>query len=368
VSAELGLLAQQWDVLPADVRQRRVAELARYLVDQRRALSVRPDPALKQLAGQLSWVWPVLIVAAGGTVLALAYRAFSPGGWAAQQTAVEPVVSSAENYERERQLRAQRVCEATAARVMRGASVGPTDVEGWVVEIGVLREMSSMADSDSALSAFVSPDGHRFVWAGAPELARLEGPSTRLEVTTQRWGQPKEGAWQSLRLIFFGRYVGPYFSEQGRAPFVKTASALSEALHAKNAAVYGRCEHSQTHLLGSWFQGPDPGGAATAIIYFMGTYAPAPHLRPALLGEATSGSMDRPQALDNIAKSAARLSYDELRTAIGAQGGAIAGKPPGASTVTFSFRDGNQAARASRDLSRKLGLAENRELETANSK
>src|SRR5262249_38273728 len=145
------------------------------------------------------------------------------------------------------------------------------------------------------------------------------------------------------KLSFFGRYSALYFSDESRAQFTKTASALADALHAENAAVYARCEADQSHFLGSWFQGKDPGGAAASVVYFMGGFAPVPHLRPELLGGATPGGIDRPEALANVGRSTAGIGYDALRALVGAQGGSIAGKPGSPCFVTFSFRDGNQA-------------------------
>ena len=51
--------------------------------------------------------------------------------------------------DRERRERASTVCAKTRSRVMRGATIGPADSEGWVVELSLLREEDGEAMLDA---------------------------------------------------------------------------------------------------------------------------------------------------------------------------------------------------------------------------
>src|SRR6185295_5747574 len=97
-----------------------------------------------------------------------------------------PGATNFDSDEHERAERAARVCDATRARGLRGAAVGPSDVEGWVVELWALREAAQPSPAaDPALASFVSASGaaEHIVWKGAPSLAALEGLDTTVTVS-----------------------------------------------------------------------------------------------------------------------------------------------------------------------------------------
>lgn len=353
-TAPIGPLLEQWDELSPELKQRRATALARQLVERRRASSPPPAPARAfRLPSALA---PLLILTAGGAAVYMAYLkltpprdAESPSATPGGSASAAPALGS-EAYEQERQAREARVCALTRERVLRGTTVGPMDVEGWVVELVLLRAADADLTFDPALAAFIERRpgqlSGRFVWASAPLLAEREGPGTTVEIADAREGEALRG----VRLTFSGRYVISYFTETQRSEYVRAAAALSDRLDARYGALFARCARSTTHELGAWFRGPGPAGAAASLVHFIaGQAAPAQ-----LLPEQGGASAGLPEL------TARALPLDRARVArtIGAHGGMIAGKGgDSATTLTFPFKDGNRAGRASFDLARALGVA-----------
>jgi hypothetical protein len=263
--------------------------------------------------------------------------------------------SSADAYERQRDERARRVCDETRTRVMRGATVSAADVEGWVVEYSALFPSQAAARAaPGGLERFVraadAGRSGRLVWSEAPELVKLDGPTTGVRLAEEPYG-----ALWAVRLTFTGRYVVPYFVEEERGAFMRVAAALSEELKASTSALYARCEHSSSYHLGSWFQGPTPDAAVATLVLLLGTQADVPFIDEALL-RADSG-VDRADAFERIRGHARTIERPEIARIIGAHGGMISGRVTSTTTLSFAFKDGNAAARASLDLARALGVA-----------
>jgi hypothetical protein len=359
VAIEIGMLVEQWDALAPDVRQRRITEIARRLVGRRRESAA---PAVSGAGFRLpAWIAPIVILGLGGAGIWAAYRWLGPKTPAVASAA--PVLS-ADAYEAERRERSQRVCEATRTRVMRGASVGPSDVEGWVVEIRVLRGGETPElELDPGLAAFVDrPRGARsgrFVWSGAKELVAIQGVDTTVEIADASLPPGKTPKFRGIRATFSGRYAIPYFSEEERPAFVRTAAAIAEQVGASHAALYARCGHGATYHLGAWFLGPGPAGAATSLIYFMGLHTDIPQVERSVL-EPAGAKADPALSLERLGDALAPLDRARLATLIGAHGGMIAGRNTGPVTLTFPFRDSNRAARASHDLARAVKIAAER--------
>ncbi len=364
--AEIGALIEQWDALPLDIRRRRVNELARQLVGERRstASTVRP----KRRFAVLGWIAPVVILAGGAAAVYGAYRMLAPGKHLLTSTADQPArpssaaqgASSADSEDHARLERAERVCNLTRARVMRGASVGPTDVEGWVVELSLLRAGdTSPLEFDPGLDPFVrrrpGSTAGRFAWPAAPALAALNGPMTHVTVTDSSLPPLGTPRLRGVTLDFVGRYVAPYFTQGQRHEYLKTAASLATRLDARYGALYAHCAGGNTHHIGTWFRGPGPGGAAAALVYYMGTYAPGAQVSHAVL--APHGKLDRAGALERIAHATKKLDKRRVATLLGDSGGAIAGSPDGPVTITFPFSEANRAERASETIATAVGLS-----------
>jgi hypothetical protein len=151
-----------------------------------------------------------------------------------------------------------------------------------------------------------------------------------------------------VRLTFTGRYVLPYFREEERPAVIHAAAALAERVGATHGGLYARCEHSSSHQLGAWFLGPGPRGAAASLVYFMGVKAEVPQVR----AELSAGS----RALDRLGQAFEPFDRPRVGKLVGTHGGMIAGRAEGPGSITFPFRDGNRAARASLELVRAAKL------------
>ena len=266
----------------------------------------------------------------------------------------KPEKTDPEAYERARHERAARVCEETRARVVRGAVIGATDVEGWVVELVLVRAPGAERFAPSRdLEGIV--EQNRFVWQQVAELAAVSPGN--VEVADATLPSPAKQPRPGLRFTFDGSYVTAYFREEERPPWQRAALGMAKRLGATHGGLYARCAAGSAHHLGSWFFGPAPDGAAAALLYFMGTYADVPHVRRALLEPDGSAGLDRGFAFEQLGSAASKLDRPRLGVILSPHGGMIGGGP-GSSFLTFPFRDADRAARASRDLARALDLAE----------
>lgn len=366
VSTELGLLGEQWTILPHDVQARRAAEMARRLADARRALSSRP-PSRSGLG--VGWLGPAALVALLGAGVWGALRfsgtraAFE--ALASSSTSAAPALSSpADAYEAARRSRAAAVCARTRERVLRGASISMTDADGWIVELVLLRDASAAAiRSDPALGTFLAFDPThetaRLVWAGTPALAAIDDAFSRVRLVEAP--ALETAHLNGVSFDFGGAYVTAYFDSERRGSYSRLAGALAERLGASHGALFARCADRDTHEIGSWFRAPTPAAAAGVLMFFMGTYADVPQVRTALLRPADAASgIDRGFAFTELERAAASVKYEPIRALLGDFGGAIAGRPEGPTTLTFDFKDASRASRASYRLARDLDVADSR--------
>ncbi|GMV13168.1 MAG: hypothetical protein AMXMBFR56_13920 [Polyangiaceae bacterium] len=355
VSADIAGMTDHWGTLAPELRQRRAAELARRLVTARRA--ALDGGTSKPRGGVPRFVAPLAIVVVAVLAIGLAFRHLTPGGsWSWGSASPSASAISADQYERERGERAQRVCEATRARIMRGATIGPTEVEGWVVELALARPSADPA-ADPALGEFLTknPNGSwRFVWKEAGEIASHEGIGT--EVTLAPEPVPLDGSPHGLRLTFAGKYVTPYFYSGERRAFLKLANALTEKLGATHGALYARCALGTTHHLGAWFTGPTPGAAAASLVYWIGAFGDPAQVRESVLFPDGGRDVRASGALGRIADKTKSLDRNKVRAVIGQHEGMITGKADGPTTLTFPFADANRAARASFEVAKVSGV------------
>lgn len=364
VEVDCEALLASWDQLSPPDRQRRLGDLARRLIAERRALASAGAPATA--AAVPDWARS-LALALGALVLLLvgwvAYRQ-----WVAHRAVVtreKPLIADFDAYERERAARAFRVCEATRSRVMRGASVGPADVEGWVVELWGLRAPARGGlVGDPSLARYIAPvDGEnrsRVVFAEAPALRELDGPDTGAYVVEGNVPDRGEPLFRGVRLVFTGRYVVPYFHEAQRQEYFRLARSVSADLGLDHAGLYARCAEGRSHHLGSWFHGPTPGGALASLLFFIGTSGEPADVRRSLLVPEGSVGLDAAFAFQNVARAAAPATRARVAAMIGAEAGMMVGAEGKPTTLSFPFRDSNRAARASRVIARELGIGDER--------
>jgi hypothetical protein len=358
VSTELGSLVSEWPALAEDARNRRVAEVARKLSTERRAVaSLSPE---RHAAGP-SWLRPAALATAVAVVALAGARLYQLHLTSGAAAPPSRAIAREDPDQRERLARASRVCEATRSRIMRGASIGPTDAEGWVVELWLLRAAERGALlGDPAFAEFVTPETPaargRVAWQGAPTLTALEGEGTTVTVIAADVATAP--AYVGARVVFSGRLAVPYFDDAPRRDYVRLALAMSDALGIEYAALYARCASGDAHHVGAWFRGPTPGGAVTALLYNMGAFGEHPELRSSLLARAGATGRDLGYAFENVANATKPLKKARVMTMLGPELGMIAGLDGKVSTVTFPFRDANRASRATHAIARELGIDE----------
>lgn len=359
VEVHLGASLADWQTIGDDARRKRALDAARRLAsERRRASGVSSGPGAPSMPGlgSIALLGFAVALAAGAWFWRLRSAADAPA-----KARVQPVVDY-DAYERDRQERAERVCNATRSRIMRGAPIGPSDVEGWVVELSLLSDEGSLdLASSPALATFVSAGAGnrgRIVWPQAGPIASLEGPDTGATVTKADLARAGTPELKGLRLVLTGRYVGAYFDEEARVTLVRFALALSEALHADYMAFYARCAAGRAHHLGSLFRGPTPGGAVASLLFYMGVFGDVPDVRRSVLSPNGDGADDLGFAFANIARATAPLKKNRVMSMVGAEGGMISGLDDQPSTLSFPPRDPNRASRASHAIARDLGIGE----------
>ena len=375
--ADLKGSLQQWDSLPDDLRERRVQQIAQLLGEGAERAPVARRKRRSHRPGLFSFVAPLMIVALMVTGLAFAYRYLSPnkesalvtlnrwlnqGPIASAIASVTAPVYNASNIEQERAVIASAACGKSRARVARGANVGPADVEGWQVELVLLRRGPAADLSQSAaLAPFVRrpPGGAagKLVWAKASSLLAEE----RFDAQVELRALPPLGEKRvsGVSFLFSGPYVVPYFTEDQRADYFLLADALADALGATDGGLFARCADSEAHHVGSWFLGATPGAAVASMIYLMESYTDLPVLKPDVLGGGPD-SARRGHIFDAINQATAALSRSAVATHVGGELGMISGRPNKPARLTFPFRDGNRASRSGLEVARALGLASSR--------
>jgi hypothetical protein len=379
--ADLKGSLQQWDSLPDDLRERRVQQIAQLLSENaQRAPIVAPK---RRSSGRsfFSFVRPLVSFVLMLASLFVAYQFLTPnkespltranrwlnqgavGGAVASAIASATAPSyNASNIEHERAVIASAACGKSRARVARGASVGPADVEGWQVELVLLRRGPELdLSQSSALGPFVrraagSATG-KLVWPKASSLLAEERFDAQVEI--HPLPSLGEKHVSGVRLVFSGPYVVPYFTEDQRTDYFQLADALADALGATDGGLFAHCADSEAHHVGSWFLGATPGAAVASMIYFMASYTDLPVLKPEVLGSGAAPAR-RGHTFDAINRATHSLDRAAVATLVGGEFGMISGRPKRPARLTFPFRDGNRASRSALDAARSLGLASSR--------
>ncbi|MEO6601458.1 MAG: hypothetical protein ABIQ16_16395 [Polyangiaceae bacterium] len=367
--AEVQGTLEQWEGLPDDLRQRRARQLAERLLAQ--PAKRPPAPRRQRLSNRPGWlsvIAPVLVVAATGYALLLAYRVLSPNGsysWEnlsssfRRTSAVTAASTSPAPPQRQPTTPVVSRCDQVRARVARGGNIGPGDVDGWQVELVLLRRGTPVdLAHEAALKPFLQPrvgsTASTWVWPNAKSLCITERVDAQVEVHALA---PLGAAELSgVRFVFSGPYVAPYFSEEMRSDYLLAADALADALSATEGALFAHCANPDAHSIGSWFLGANPGAAMGSLVYFMAGFSDLPVLKPEVLSRG-NGPAERSRAFDLINQATSGLDRASSATVLGRERGMISGRPHKPSRLTFPFGDANRAQRASLDVARALGIA-----------
>jgi hypothetical protein len=376
---------QQWDSLPDDLRLRRVQQIAKLLSEGAERALVRPPPPQQRRSnrpGLFSFVAPLLVLALTAGAIVVAYRLLSPNRdsplatfnrWLGSPTRASASASAsasatapsynASSIEQERAVIASAACGNSRTRVARGGNVGPADVEGWQVELVLLRRGPAVDLSQSAaLAPFVrraagSATG-KLVWPQAKSIVAEE----RFDAQVELRALPPLGEKNvsGVSFVFSGPYVTPYFTEDQRLDYLLLADAMAEAIVATDGALFAHCTNNDAHHVGAWFLGMTPGAAIASMIYFMEAFTDLPVLKPELLGSGSTAQARRGHTFDAINQATAALSRNSVATLVGGELGMISGRPNKPARLTFPFRDGNRASRSGLLAARSVGLASSR--------
>lgn len=261
----------------------------------------------------------------------------------------------------ERLARQHRVCEAAVSRAMRGATLGPADAEGWVVEVTLVRAAGTPLSADASVTPF-------FTFA-EPLRGHLHWPSLQAQSGTAPDVHLREAAMavpSSPRVVttltFDNPHAASYFDAATRIEWVRLAHQLAKSVQAERAALYARCEHQSSHHVGAWFYGQTAGDMAGIMIWSMLGSSRVPLLKPQLLPH----SFEHPDSIGlvfnaiNERASARNLHKRELSLLLAADGGSLEGKDEGPLGVLFPVRDSNRAARSAMRLGRSLDVVSER--------
>ena len=355
-SIDAGPAAEQWPLLPVDMQRRKALDLARRLAEAHRtAQRARPGG---DGAGESSLPWAL----AGKALLGIgAAAALVVGGRAylasRSKEALPPPVPVETPEQQSRRL--ATACRAVRERVYSGASIGPFDTTGWVVELWLASRPAPVRGASSTrvdAGAPASKPISMASMAGAVEtghlapgledtLARLTDGTLALDEAAVPATSP---GWTGVTLRFGGGYSRAFFEPEPRARFLALADRLFESSGADLGALYARCADSPVHDVGAWFRGRDPGAAATALLHGMSLFAERPQINRAALGASE---------LDGLRASAtaAKLDAPTLKGLIGEHGGSLVAAP-GAVTLAFPLGGPVRAVRASHAVAVKLGI------------
>ncbi len=345
---DAGPAAEQWPLLPLAMQRRKAQDLARRLADAHR--SAQQGGRSGSGAGDASSKLGGLVVRGlGGLAVASALVVGVRAYLASRQATPVPPPSLVESPEQESR-RLDTACRAARERVYSGATIGPYDTTGWVVELWLSSRPG--ADAGPAASKPITlASMARAIDAGrlSPSLDDALGQLTDGTLALDEGAIPAMSPrWTGVTLRFGGGYARAFFETEKRTRFLAVADRLFASSGADLGALYARCAKSPVHDVGAWFCGRDPGSAATALLWGMGMFAESPQINLAALG---SSEIDGLRA----AAATAKLDAPTLKGLVGEQGGSLAATP-GAVTLAFPLGGPVRAVRASRALAAKIGI------------
>ncbi|MBI4954198.1 MAG: hypothetical protein HY908_19395 [Myxococcales bacterium] len=318
VAIDLDDWVEQWPLLPATARRKRAEMIATRLLSARRAA----DDPRRPTGGPVPWRTLLQLAAllVFGVAAYLGLRGSSFFGSGTQPSATVAVAPP--ETPDQALARTARVCEAATARLRAGASLGPLDTEGWVVDLWLARgkQPGSLA---AALGTRVTPEG-RLRDAGPALAAVASGSAAPVSA------EPPEAATEYARLELRGGYVDLFLEPGGRPAVVAWAEATARDLAADAAALYATCAHAGGHEIGAWYFGADAARAGAALLYAAG------HLGGALREPPTRSSSF--EALLGRAADLDRATLERASAPFGASLGtpsADAGAPAGPVALAF---------------------------------
>lgn len=336
IAIDLGDWVEQWNLIPADMRDRRADKAALRLRNAvREAQGRSPITPAGSLGKSLSSrVLPPLVAV---TLVAVVVVGLLQSNFFGEDASPvpdvlvdepEPVPTTSGETKAQRDARA---CEAGRRRLYAGAALN-LDVAGWVVELWLAREADDL-DREKVLRR-AAADGPREidVRAGAGAAAVLPSKT------------PWLGANGAI-LRFRDAYVGSFFSSKGRSAFIAFAERAVAETKASHAALYARCAHLDVRDVGAWYYGRDEASALATLWLAAGAYAEQPAVSLAKLEEG--------HALSRL-RDVAKGSLDDVASQLRDHGVRMSTRPEGGVAFRFPLGGPTHAAKVSRLLGEDL--------------
>ncbi len=333
-----GQLSLAHDVAQLQGRERRQVPLTALRSRWPRLTPHQRSGALRRVAAQLSrgqsrtpfplmTVLQALLIALSGAGAAgyLAYRA--QGQHQSDGASELPAMEMRES-------RARQSCEQAEARIVRGGALGPTDMDGWVVELLLLGSAGEQGPASERLSAYLkaeAPAGYRLL---TDPIAGSAGSGARVQVA--------DAEVDSLRvttLTFDNHYARSFARSREQTSWIRLAGEIFGADSALAGALYARCAHRTEPHAGVWFAGRDAPGALAALLSVMrgaGLASPAANWK-------------------ELEPQLGRLSPTDIGTLLAPER-AMLQRTANSVHLLFPFADNNRAARAARRLLDELSL------------
>ncbi|HEY5961089.1 MAG TPA: hypothetical protein VIV60_31245, partial [Polyangiaceae bacterium] len=263
----------EWDSTIPDQRGQLVERIVSELVRVRRAAA--PSTGISAL---LQWARLVTVLGLIAVGCCAAWRwlgkpahdAFRSSTQA--QAAIAPSLAIAPVPTAKAQLTTAERCARVQARIATGGTVSPLDVDGWVVELALLSDSTSLVVDSPALERFLSKpvstvsEARQLTWAEDTELRGIGDADSFAVVAEEPLAGVILASKSGIRITWSGKYVETYFNETTRSKLQRLAGAIFDATHSKLGALYARCAATSIHQAGSWFRGSDLSSAMLAMV------------------------------------------------------------------------------------------------------
>jgi serine/threonine-protein kinase len=352
-SIEAGPAAEQWPLLPPDMQRRKALDLARRMAEAHRVAQRRSSSGPLGEGGESLIPWAALGKAVGA---ALVFAAVAIGAReyvkSRNQVPLPPPVPVETPEQAARRL--DTACRAVRERIYSGATIGPFDTTGWVVELWLASRPGPAASADAGASPNrpVTRDSMASAVESGRLAPRLDEALAGLADGTLAFGEgaipPSSAAWTGVTLRFGGTYSRAFFEPEQRTRFLAVADRLFESSGADLGALYARCSGGAVHDVGAWFRGRDPGAAATALLWGVGMFAERPQISRSALGASEIDGL-------RAAATTPKLDAAMLKAVVGVQGGSLTAAP-GSVTLAFPLGGPVRAIGASRAVAAQIGI------------
>ena len=255
----------------------------------------------------------------------------------------------------EKRARDYQACLQTVARIQHGGSVTPLDIDGWVVELSLISDKPDLNPGSAALLEYFENRPHDIErsqhWSGAPSLSRTDPGASGVLVSKEPLAEAAPTTGSGIKITWRGQYVSVYFKELERQEFVTLADVLFRATDSRYGALYARCAQGVARYLGSWFRGPNVGGAVWSLTSEMGLFADVPQI-PNI--KPSDGPEQWAAPLNRLSILAHSITRKQAAMTLADSAGSVSERPGQYATLEFPFTQGFRANAASQKFIRAL--------------